>query len=196
SFSSNAKLVARPYATLLQADIDGELAQFVLQLLVTQFLVVQRRRAGQHAGLVITIMQQLIESTGKEQEEQLLTLLRGVHIPLLEHVMFVDEVDLSRNQVFALYKVLVSHDAYKRSQTVRDMCSNHLRSLAEKHLAHCTYFYFQMLISLAELAPDLVAPIMTFIREQAEQVEIKRGAGEDVGIRKCLQRLQKVLSRV
>ncbi|XP_033168843.1 protein MMS22-like [Drosophila mauritiana] len=196
SFSSNAKLVARPYATLLQADIDGELAQFVLQLLVTQFLVVQRRRAGQHAGLVITIMQQLIESTGKEQEEQLLTLLRGVHIPLLEHVMFVDEVDLSRNQVLGLYKVLVSHDAYKRSQTVRDMCSNHLRSLAEKHLAHCTYFYFQMLISLAELAPDLVAPIITFIREQAEQVEIKRGAGEDVGIRKCLQRLQKVLSRV
>ncbi|EDW43876.1 GM19173 [Drosophila sechellia] len=112
-------------------------------------------------------MQQLIESTGKEQEEQLLTLFRGVHIPLLEHVMFVDEVDLSRNQVFGLYKVLVSHDAL---QAITDAWQS--------------------------WRPDLVAPIITFIREQAEQVEIKRGAGEDVGIRKCLQRLQKVLSRV
>ncbi|KAH8366523.1 hypothetical protein KR084_000527 [Drosophila pseudotakahashii] len=196
SFSPNAKLVARPYATLLQADVDGVLAQFVLQLLVNQFLVVQRRKAGQHAGLVITIMQQLIEGTAKDQEQQLLTLLRGVHIPLLEHVMFVDELDISRSQVFGLYGVLVAHEAYKHSQAVRDLCSNHLRSLAEKHLAHCTYFYFQMLIKLAELAPDLVAPLLPFVREQAQQVELKRGAGEDVGIRKCLQRLHKVLSKV
>ncbi|XP_016982473.1 protein MMS22-like [Drosophila rhopaloa] len=193
SFSPSAKLVARPYATLLQADVDGVLAQFVLQLLVTQFLVVQRRKAGQHAGLVITIMQQLIEGTAPEQEQHLVTLLRGVHIPLLEHVMFVDELDLSRNQVFGLYRVLVSHEAFKRSRVVREMCSNHLRTLAEKHLAHCTYFYFQMLIKLAELAPDLVTPLLPFVREQAKQVELKRGAGEDVGIRKCLQRLQKVL---
>ncbi|XP_037723729.1 protein MMS22-like [Drosophila subpulchrella] len=196
SFSPNAKLVARPYATLLQSDVDGVLAQFVLQLLMSQFLVVQRRKAGQHAGLVITIVQQLIEGTAMEQEQQLLTLLRGVHIQLLEHVMFVDELDISRGQVFGLYGALVSHGAYKRSQAVRDLCSNHLRSLAEKHLAHCTYFYFQMLIKLAELAPDLVAPLLFFVREQAKQVELKRGAGEDVGIRKCLQRLQNVLSKV
>ncbi|XP_017065911.1 protein MMS22-like [Drosophila eugracilis] len=194
SFSPNAKLVARPYATLLQADVDGVLAQFVLHLLVSQFLVVHRRKAGQHAGLVITIMHQLIEGTGKEQEHQLLTIVRGVHIPLLEHVMFVDELDLSRSQVFGLYGVLVSHEAFKRSQAVKDICSNDLQTLAEKHLAHCTYFYFQMLIKLAELAPNLVAPLLPFVTSKAKQVEQKRGAGEDVGIRKCLQRLQKVLS--
>nr|XP_017006625.2 protein MMS22-like isoform X1 [Drosophila takahashii] len=192
-FSPSAKLVARPFATLLQADVDGELAQCVLRLLVTQHLVVQRRKAGQQAGLVITIVQQLIEGTAREQQQQLLTLLRGVHIPLLEHVMFVDELDLSRGQVFGLYGVLVAHEAYRHSQAVRDLCSQHLRALAEKHLAHCTYFYFQMLIKLAELAPDLVSPLLPFVRQQAQQVELKRGAGEDVGIRKCLQRLQKVL---
>lgn len=196
SFSPSPKLVARPYSTLLQADVeasDGALAQFVLQLLVSQFLVVQRRKAGQQAGLVISILQQLVEGIPVEQEQQLLTLLGGVHIPLLEHVMFVDELDHSRNQVLGLYRVLVQHGGYKRSAAVRDMCSSHVRALAEKHLAHCTYFYFQMLIKLAELAPDLVAPLVPFVREQAKQVELKRGAGEDVGIRKCLQRLQQVL---
>ncbi|KAH8250470.1 hypothetical protein KR038_002614 [Drosophila bunnanda] len=196
-FLASAKLVARPYATLLQADVDandGSLAQFVLQLLVSQFLVVQRRKAGQQAGLVIGILRQLIEGIPVDQEQQLLTLLRGVHVPLLEHVMFVDELDHSRNQVLGLYRALVQHGGFKRYQAVRDMCSCHLRSLAEKHLAHCTYFYFQMLIKLAELAPDLVAPLVPFVREQAQQVELKRGAGEDVGIRKCLQQLQRVLS--
>ncbi|KAH8364893.1 hypothetical protein KR200_001537 [Drosophila serrata] len=198
-FSPSAKLVARPYATLLQADVDasdGALAQFVLQLLVSQFLVVQRRKAGQQAGLVIGILQQLIECIPVDQEQQLLTLLRGVHVPLLEHVMFVDELDHSRNQVLSLYRALIQHGAFKRYPAVRDMCSSHLRTLAEKHLAHCTYFYFQMLIKLAELSPELVAPLVPFVREQAQQVELKRGAGEDVGIRKCLQRLQRVLSQV
>ncbi|XP_017034846.1 protein MMS22-like [Drosophila kikkawai] len=197
-FSPNAKLVARPYATLLQADVEassdgGALTQFVLQLLVSQFLVVQRRKAGQQAGLVIGILQQLIEGIPVEQEQQLITVLRGVHVPLLEHVMFVDELDYSRNQVLGLYRVLVQHGGFKRHPAVRDMCSSHLRSLAEKHLAHCTYFYFQMLIQLAGIQPDLVAPLLPFVREQAQQVELKRGAGEDVGIRKCLQRLQRVL---
>ncbi|KAH8289236.1 hypothetical protein KR054_002063 [Drosophila jambulina] len=195
-FSPNARLVARPYATLLQADVDtsdGAVAQFVLQLLVSQFLVVQRRKAGQQAGLVIGILQQLIESITVEQEKQLIVLLSGVNVPLLEHMMFVDELDHSRNQVLGLYRVLVQHGGFRRSQAVRDMCSSHLRLLAEKHLAHCTYFYFQMLIKLAELAPDLVAPLFPFVREQAQQVELKRGAGEDVGIRKCLQKLQRVL---
>ncbi|XP_026846130.1 protein MMS22-like [Drosophila persimilis] len=195
NFSPNAKLVARPYVTLLQADAgdDGELAQFVLQQLVGHFLVVLRRKAGNHSGLVITLLQQLVEAIAADQENQLLTLLRAVHIPLLEHVMFVDELEHSRGQVLSLYRIIVSHEGFRRSQPARAMCLSHLRSLAEKHLAHCTYFYFQMLIKLAELAPELVAPLLDFVWEQAKLVELKRGAGEDVGIRKCLQRLEKVL---
>ncbi|KAH8332062.1 hypothetical protein KR067_011702 [Drosophila pandora] len=195
SFSPSAKLVARPYVTLLQADQDGEITQHVLQLLVTQFLVVQRRKAGPHAGLVITILQQLVEATPREQaEQQLMTFLQAVSMPLLEHVMFVDELEHSRGQVLGLYRVLAAHEGFKRSVPLKELCCTQLRSLAEKHLAHCTYFYFQMLIKLAEVSADLVAPILPFVKEQAKQVELKRGAGEDVGIRKCLQRLQQVLS--
>ncbi|XP_017093145.3 protein MMS22-like [Drosophila bipectinata] len=195
SFSPSAKLVARPYATLLQADQEGEITQHVLQLLVTQFLVVQRRKAGPQAGLVITILQQLVEGTPREQAEvQLMTFIQAVNMPLLEHVMFVDELEHSRGQVLGLYRVLAAHEGFKRSVALKDQCCTHLRSLAEKHLAHCTYFYFQMLIKLAEVSADMVAPILPFVNEQAKQVELKRGAGEDVGIRKCLQRLQQVLS--
>ncbi|XP_022232602.2 LOW QUALITY PROTEIN: protein MMS22-like [Drosophila obscura] len=195
NFSPNAKLVARPYTTLLQADArdDGELAQFVLQQLVGHFLVVLRRKAGNHSGLVVTLLQQLVEGIAADQEQQLLILLRAVHTPLLEHVMFVDELEHSRGQVLSLYRIIVSHECFRRSQPARELCLSHLRSLAEKHLAHCTYFYFQMLIKLSELSPQLAAPLLPFVREQAKLVELKRGAGEDVGIRKCLQRLEKVL---
>ncbi|KAH8419945.1 hypothetical protein KR009_004308 [Drosophila setifemur] len=191
TFSPSAKVVARPYSILLQADQDGELAQHVLQLLVNQFLTVQRRKAGAQAGLVIGILQQLIEGTPKNDQHHLVSILRAVYIPLLEHVMFVDELEHSRGQIFGLYRVLVAHEGFQGA--VQELCCNHLRTLAEKHLAHCTYFYFQMLIKLAELSPGLVTPIYPFVREQALQVELKRGAGEDVGIRKCLQRLQHVL---
>ncbi|XP_017870553.1 PREDICTED: protein MMS22-like [Drosophila arizonae] len=197
-FSSNVKLVARPYATLLQADSDGELAHYVLQHLANQFLAVQRSQAGTHVGLILTVLQQLFVGLddlelGAEAEAQLLTLLRAVHVPLLEHVMFVGELEPSRVQVLSLYAVLVNLSQFQRSAAARDICSTDIRNLAEKHLAHCTYFYFQMLIKLAERAPQLVAPLFGFVREQAHSVELKRGAGEDVGIRKCLQRLQQVL---
>ncbi|BFG02553.1 protein MMS22-like [Drosophila madeirensis] len=196
SFSPNAKLVARPYTTLLHADAggdDGELSQFVLQQLVGHFLVVVRRKAGNHSGLVITLLQQMVESIAAEQEQQLLSLLRAVHTPLLEHVMFVDELEHSRGQVLSLHRLIVSHDCFRRSQPARELCLSHLRALADKHLAHCTYFYFQMLIKLAEQSPELLTPLLPFVREQARLVELKRGAGEDVGIRKCLQRLEQVL---
>lgn len=197
-FSSNVKLVARPYATLLQSDLDGELAQFVLQHLANQFLAVQRSQAGTHVGLILIMLQQLFVGLDDveldtEAEAQLLTLLRAVHVPLLEHVMFVGELEPSRVQVLNLYAVLVNLSQFQRSEAARDVCSADIRNLAEKHLAHCTYFYFQMLIKLAERAPQLVAPLFGFVREQAHSVELKRGAGEDVGIRKCLQRLQQVL---
>ncbi|EDW62838.1 protein MMS22-like [Drosophila virilis] len=202
-FSSNVKLVARPYTTLLQSDTDGELAQFVLQQLASQFLGVQRSQAGTHVGLILTLLQQLLSGLdeamemSREQlpspEAQLLTLLRAVHVPLLEHVMFVGELEPSRVQVLSLYRVLVNLRQFQRSTAAHELCSSDIRSLAEKHLAHCTYFYFQMLIKLAEQAPQMVAPLFGFVREQARSVELKRGAGEDVGIRKCLQRLQQVL---
>ncbi|SPP78423.1 protein MMS22-like [Drosophila guanche] len=196
SFSPNAKLVARPYTTLLHADAggdDGELSQFVLQQLVGHFLVVVRRKAGNHSGLVITLLQQMVESIAADQEQQLLSLLRAVHTPLLEHVMFVDELEHSRGQVLSLHRLIVSHDCFRRSQPARELCLSNLRSLADKHLAHCTYFYFQMLIKLAEQSPELLTPLLPYVREQARLVELKRGAGEDVGIRKCLQRLEQVL---
>ncbi|KAH8281258.1 hypothetical protein KR018_003022 [Drosophila ironensis] len=189
-FTSNAKLVARPFAALLQAD--QELSQHVLQLLVAQFLVVQRRKAGPQAGLCISILQQLLD---QQQTDHLLAFLRAVNTPLLEHIMFVDELEHSRAQVLGLYRVMVGQEAFKSSPEARDLCCTQLRSLAEKHLAHCTYFYFQMLIKLAEISGDLVAPILPFVRDLAQQVELKRGAGEDVGIRKCLQRLQQVLAQ-
>lgn len=199
-FSANVKLVARPYATLLQSDADGELSQFVLQQLASQFLSVQRSQAGTHVGLILTMLQQLIVGLEQEQEQQLpsaetqlFTLLKAVHVPLLEHVMFVGELEPSRVQVLNLYRVLVNHSMFKRSTTARECCANDICALAEKHLAHCTYFYFQMLIKIAEQAPQLVAPLFSFVRDQAYSVEHKRGAGEDVGIRKCLQRLQQVL---
>ncbi|KAH8387422.1 hypothetical protein KR093_006938 [Drosophila rubida] len=197
AYSSNAKLVARPYATLLQADVVGELSQFVLQQLALQFLSVQRSQAGPHVGLVLGLLQQLIlalqELPASEAERQLLVLLKAVHIPLLEHVMFVGELEASRLQVLQLYRVLSGQTTFQRSTAAAALCCGDLRSLAEKHLAHCTYFYFQMLIKLAELAPQLITPLFGFVREQALNVELKRGAGEDCGIRKCLQRLQQVL---
>ncbi|XP_023037105.1 protein MMS22-like [Drosophila willistoni] len=192
SFTTNVKLVARPYSILLQADNDGELAQYVLNQLTSQFLAVQRRKAGTHAGLIITLLQQLMEGLNVEQERELLTLLRAIHSPLLEHIMFVDELEHSRGQVLAIYRILVSLPVFKSSTKAKEICSSVVCSLAKKHLAHCTYFYFQMLIKLAEQAPELVRPLLPFVKQEAEMVELKRGAGEDVGIRKCLQRLQQV----
>ncbi|KAL7743172.1 hypothetical protein ACLKA6_016306 [Drosophila palustris] len=190
-FSTNVKLVARPFAQLLQADAAGELSQFVLAQLASQFLGVQRSQAAPHVGLILAMLQQL--AVNLEQETQLLTLLQAIHVPLLDHLMFVGELEPSRVQVLTLYRHLVEHSLFQRSTVVRDRCAADLRALAEKHLAHCTYFYFQMLIKLAELAPMLVAPLFAFVRQQSIQVELKRGAGEDLGIRKCLQRLQQVL---
>ncbi|KAM8719613.1 hypothetical protein ACLKA7_005791 [Drosophila subpalustris] len=190
-FSTNLKLVARPFAQLLAGEGEGELSQFVLAQLASQFLGVQRSQATPHVGLVLALLQQLAVSL--EQESQLLTLLRAIHVPLLEHLMFVGELEPSRVQVLTLYRHLAEHSLFQRSTVVRDRCAADLRALAEKHLAHCTYFYFQMLIKLAELAPMLVAPLFAFVRQLAIQVELKRGAGEDLGIRKCLQRLQQVL---
>ncbi|XP_060661832.1 protein MMS22-like [Drosophila nasuta] len=197
AYTTNAKLVARPYATLLQADAAvGELSQFVLQQLAQQFLSVQRSQPGQHVRLVLSLLQQLIvglQEATLDAERQLLTLLKAVHVPLLEHIMFVGEHESSRLQVLQLYRLLVAQTLFQRSPEAQAHCCNDLRSLAEKHLAHCTYFYFQMLIKLAELAPQLFTSLFDFVREQALNVELKRGAGEDCGIRKCLQRLQQVL---
>ncbi|EDV91969.1 protein MMS22-like [Drosophila grimshawi] len=197
-FTSNVKLVARPFATLLQADADGELAQFVLQNLASQFLGVQRNQVGANVGLILMVIQQLFVGLGETKdapsaEPQLLTLLKAVNIPLLEHIMFVGELEPSRIQVLNLYRQMVHLGVFQRSMAAQEICSDDIRSLAEKHLAHCTYFYFQMLIKLAEPAPQLVAPLYSFVRKQAVNVELKRAAGEDVGIRKCLQRLQQVL---
>lgn len=196
-FSTNVKLVARPYATLLQADTNGELALYVLQQLAGHFLAVHRMQANTHIGLILTVMQQLFAGLTDDEsgESQLLTLLRGLHTPLLEHVMFVGELEPSRMQVLNVYRLLTNLGIFWRSQEARDLCATDIRSLAEKHLAYCTYYYFQMLIKLAELVPQLILPLYGFIRDQAHQVEQKRGSGEDVGIRKCLQRLQEVLQK-
>ncbi|XP_034490302.1 protein MMS22-like isoform X2 [Drosophila innubila] len=198
-YSGNVKLVARPFAQLLQADAAGELSEFVLQLLASQFLGVQRSQAGAHVGLVLSMLQQLVSNLQEQTEQlpspeqQLLTLLRAIHIPLLEHVMFAGELEPSRLQVLQLYRLLVQQPLFQSCSAAQELCARDIRNLAEKHLAHCTYFYFQMLIKLAEQAPHLVQPLFGFVREQALSVELKRGAGEDQGIRKCLQRLQQVL---
>ncbi|KAH8396262.1 hypothetical protein KR222_006934 [Zaprionus bogoriensis] len=194
-FSSNVKLVARPYATLLQQSADAELALYVLQQLAAQFLAVQRCQASPHVGLVLSVLQQLFAGLAEHGEAQLLTLLRAVHVALLEHVMFVGELEPSRVQVLGLYRQLVQLPHFQRSQAARELCASDICALAEKHLAYCTYYYFQMLIKLAEQAPQLVQPLYGFVRDQAHQVEQKRGSGEDVGIRKCLQRLQQALQK-
>lgn len=192
-FTSNVKIVARPYATLLQ--VDRELTLYVLQHLATHFLAVQRMQPNTHIGLILTMMQQLFAGLADDDESQLLTLLRALHTPLLEHVMFVGELEPSRMQVLGLYRLLVNMALFQRSQEARQLCAADIRALAEKHLAYCTYYYFQMLIKIAELAPQYIVPLYGFVRDQAHQVEQKRGSGEDVGIRKCLLRLQQVLQK-
>ncbi|XP_030381300.1 protein MMS22-like [Scaptodrosophila lebanonensis] len=198
---TNAKLVSRPYASILQTDVEGQLSQFVLEKLMAQFLVVQQRQAGPNTGLVVTILQQLINgledvpSTEQQAsgEAQLLTLLKAAHQPLLEHVMFVDENAHSRILVLELYRALISHRIFQRSSTIRDAFAADICTLAKKHMAHCTYFFFQMLFKISELVPALVAPLLPFVKNEAQIVEQKRGPGVDVGIRKCLQKLQQVL---
>ncbi|KAH8276640.1 hypothetical protein KR044_000629 [Drosophila immigrans] len=193
-FACTKQLLARPFATLLQADAAGELSHFVLQQLAAQFLSVQRSQAAPHAGLVLTLLQQLIVGLSEAgAERQLLIILRAFHVPLLEHLMFVGELAASRLQLLQLYRLLLQQTHFQRSSAAQDLCCSDFRALAEKHLAHCTYFYFQMLIKLAELAPQLIVPLFDFVRQLALNVELKRGAGEDSGIRKCLQRLQQVL---
>ncbi|XP_017852159.1 protein MMS22-like [Drosophila busckii] len=196
-FSSNFKLVARPFATLLQADAESPLVKHVLQLLAQQFLSVQRNQPGDHIFLMTALLQQLFVNLDDPQlqlaEQQLLTLLRAVHVPVLEHIMFVGELEASRVHLLKLHGVVLQLRVFKRCQAAQQLCAQDLRQLAQKHLAHCTYFYFQLLNKLAEQSSQLIKPLYAFIEQEALGVERKRGAGQDLGIRKSLKSLQQTL---
>lgn len=65
----------------------------------------------------------------------------------------------------------------------REILIETLKVMAVKHLAYYTFFYFDMLTSVANLKYDLVIEIKSFLESQIAIVEEKRGGGEDQSLR-------------
>ena len=192
--SPNAKQVARPFITCLQGD-NYDLSLFVFEKLTSLFLSTQRRQADPNACLVITIYQEVVESISLENHdensiERLLTFMKGCCLSTLEHIMMVDEIVPSRQLLLDLFKRIIHSPVFKKSVTLKNLLSEHIRILSKKYLSFHTFFLFELLMKLSTISYELIEDIMPFLMDEVRIVEAKRGVGEDNRIRGCLSKLQ------
>ncbi|KAM7349018.1 protein MMS22-like isoform 2-T2 [Cochliomyia hominivorax] len=192
--SPNAKQVARPYINCLQGD-NHELSLFVFEKLTNLFLSTQRRQADPNACLVITIYQEVVESISSNVDDinstsRLQTFMKGTSLSTLEHIMMVDEIVPSRTLLLDLFKRIIHSPVFKKSSTLKELLSEHLRILTKKHLSFYTFFFFELLMKLCSISYEIIEGILPFLMDEIRIVEAKRGAGEDNRIRSCLSKLQ------
>uniref|UniRef100_A0A1A9WVN0 Protein MMS22-like n=1 Tax=Glossina brevipalpis TaxID=37001 RepID=A0A1A9WVN0_9MUSC len=191
--SPNAKLVARPFITCLQGH-NHELSLFVFEKLTSLFLNTQRRQADPHACLVITIFQEIVETFSQAQdplnEQRLSLFIKGTCLTTLSHIMMVDELVPSRSLLLDLYQRFLNCNLFRDSKSLKELFLEQLRTLTKKHLAYYTFFYFDLLMQLARISPELIANVMDYLLAEVMVVEQKRGVEADNRIRQCLFKLQ------
>uniref|UniRef100_A0A1B0BDJ3 Protein MMS22-like n=1 Tax=Glossina palpalis gambiensis TaxID=67801 RepID=A0A1B0BDJ3_9MUSC len=191
--SPNSKLVARPFIICLQGQ-NQELSLFVFEKLTTLFLNTQRRQADPYACLVITIFQEIVDAFCQRDdplnEQRLSLFIKGTCLATLCHIMMVDELVPSRSLLLALFQRLLNCDLFRNSKSLKELFLQQLRTLTKKHLAYYTFFYFDLLMQLSQISPELIADIMDYLLAEIMIVEQKRGVDEDNRIRQCLLKLQ------
>ncbi|KAL5286260.1 MMS22L family protein [Megaselia abdita] len=187
-FSSNTKLVAKPFISLMNGD-NTAIVLFVLEKLTTMFLTAQRRQSDPNACLVLTIFHEIV-SASSESVPKLELFLKGTCFSCLEHLMMVDDVVPSKKMIIQLYEKVVRTNVYRDNVEVRNMIEEHLKNLTVKHLAYNTFFFFELLENFIKVEKRLVEDIMDFLLEQIVIVEGKRGGGHDNRIRNCFEKLK------
>ncbi|XP_037933573.1 protein MMS22-like isoform X2 [Teleopsis dalmanni] len=194
--SNNPKVVARPFITCLQSE-NYELSLFVFEKLTNIFLATQRRQADINACLVITIYKEVVEACSGNHpinEKRLETLMKGSCLLTLEHIMMVDEIVPSRILLLEYFKQLTGCTIFINSHSLKDLMTEYFRLIAKKHLAYYSFFYFELLMKFVPICVDVVDKVMNFLIVEVEIVEAKRGAGKDVRLRSCLNKLQRSLA--
>lgn len=187
-FSSNPKVVAKPFISLMNGD-NSAVVMFVLEKLTSMFLTAQRRQSDPNACLVLTIFQEIVLASS-ESTSKLELFLKGTCFSSLEHLMMVDDVVPSKKMIIQLYEKVVHTRIYRDSEEIRNMIREHLKNLIVKHLAYNTFFLFELLEHFIKVEKLLVEGIMDFLLEQIVIVEGKRGGGPDNRIRNCLEKLK------
>lgn len=194
------KIISKPFISIF-LNCKNYTIHFIFDKLVTTFLTSQRRETHQNAPIVATILKEVLMNF-KNDPENLKCLVNATCLPMLEHIMMVDDEVPSKPIIFELFTELIRSAPYISSAdirwmekfrwlggnlsfsfTFRECVLSNFRTLTSKHLSYYSVSYFQLMTKFVKIDVNLVKQLLNHIVEQVGRVEQLRGVGSDAKLR-------------
>lgn len=134
---------------------------------------------------VLKILKNIIESTTS------LTLIKAIIEKTLHNIFEFIILHPQRNAAFVVVKTITISPLYPQ---IRNEFCNTVLAISEKHLAHNTINYFQLLCILGKFVPGDMKNLLGVIKQQVSNVERLRGVGFDKNLRMQYEKFERSIN--
>lgn len=131
-----SKVISKPF-NLLFLNCKSATVYFVFDKLVTNFLTAQRRETHQNAPIAATIIKEVLMNF-RNDPENLKCLVNATCLPMLEHVMMVDDEVPSKPIVFDIFTELFRSTPFA---STADLRYTFCKTFPERSLTECMYSF-------------------------------------------------------
>ncbi|CAO1408985.1 unnamed protein product [Diamesa tonsa] len=186
--SSVPKVVAKPFINLMNLK-KIEVVECVWAKLGKAYITLNHRKSSQHACLVLTILEELM-NTIVNDENKMLIVWRSLMVFMIEAAIMSEDNVPSQVICFNLLEKYLKNPNFEFSQDMQQLFLVNVKNYTQKQLSYYSTFYFKFMIKIAKMNPKIVADLLPFLQSQIKIVEQQRGMGKDLKLRSSYDNLK------